>query len=436
MRIVQLTPGTGNFHCGSCLRDTAMVSELRRLGHDVLMVPLYLPHVTDGRDLSDTPVFFGGINVYLQHKSSLFRHTPKWVDWMLNRPRLLRWAANHSEMTSAGDLGDLTVSMLRGEQGKQNKELTKLIEFLKTDGRPDVVLLSNGLLIGLARRIKKELGARVLCTLAGEAPFLDSLHEPYSRQAWRVMSERAADVDLFLPVSRYYGDLMAERMNLPETQSRVVHIGVDPLSFTPASPPVEPTIGYMAYMYEGEGLGVLVDAFIELARRNTVPKVRLRVAGAMMAGDRRYVDGLCRKLDAAGLAGRYNFSPNITGGQKRAFLSKLSVLSVPAIYGESFGLYVLEAWASGVPVAQPRCGAFVELVEHTGAGLLCEPNDPHALADALERILLHADYAKDLGSKGRRMVHDYYNIHRMARQVLEACSDATQPSRAPSPAAT
>lgn len=421
MRIVQLTPGTGNFHCGSCLRDTAMVRQLRRMGHDVLMVPLYLPHVTDGQDLSDAPVFFGGINVYLQHKSAFFRHTPAWFDRLLDRPRLLRWAANHSEMTSAADLGELTVSMLEGEQGHQNKELTKLIEFLQSDGRPDVVLLSNGLLVGLARRLKRELGAKVLCTLAGEAPFLDSLHEPYAGQAWRTMSERAADVDLFLPVSHYYARLMSERMGLDPSRYRVIHIGVDPLAFNPAVKPTEPTIGYMAYMYEGEGLSVLVDAFIELARRNRVPKARLRVAGAMMSGDKPYVQSLCDKLDAAGLSGRYDFLPNITGGQKRMFLSKLSVLSVPAIYGESFGLYLLEAWASGVPVAQPKSGAFVELLEHTGAGLLCEPNDPVSLADALERMLRDEDETRRMGDRGRRMVHEHYNINRMAEQVLQAC---------------
>src|SRR5688572_2294243 len=135
MRIVQITPGTGNFHCGNCLRDSALVGALRRIGHDVLMVPLYLPHVTDGADLSDTPVFFGGVNVYLQQKSALFHRTPRWFDRWLDRPSLLRWASNHSGMTSGKQLGEITVSMLRGDDGRQQKELTRLVEFLKSGPR-------------------------------------------------------------------------------------------------------------------------------------------------------------------------------------------------------------------------------------------------------------------------------------------------------------
>ena len=50
MRILHLTPGTGSFHCGSCLRDNALVKALRARGHDAMMVPLYLPLVTDADD--------------------------------------------------------------------------------------------------------------------------------------------------------------------------------------------------------------------------------------------------------------------------------------------------------------------------------------------------------------------------------------------------
>lgn len=421
MRIVQLTPGTGNFHCGSCLRDSAMVLELRRLGHDVLMVPLYLPHVTDGPDTSDTPVFFGGINVYLQQKSAIFRHTPRWVDKMLDRPRLLKWAADRSGMTSGEVLGELTVSMLRGEEGKQNKELDRLTAFLKSDGGVDVVSLSNGLLIGMAARIKRELGAKVVCTLAGEAPFLDSLIEPYRARSWELMRQRASDVDMFLPVTRYYANLMGERMKLEDRKSRVVHIGLDPDAFTQAAPPPEPTIGYMAYLYEGEGLDVLADAFIELHRRGNIPKTRLRIAGAMMPRDRQYVDSVRERLNAAGLNGKFEILPNITGEQKRDFLAGLSVLSVPAVYGESFGLYVLEAWASGVPVVQPRHAGFVELLERAKGGIFCEPGDPRSLADGLESLLGDGVAAREMGNRGLQAVREYFNVHRMAREVVEIC---------------
>src|SRR5947207_2581723 len=91
MRFIQLTSGTGGFYCGTCLRDNALVTELRRQGHDALLVPLYLPPTLDEAAApGDAPLFYGGVNVYLQHKASLFRKTPRWVDRLLDAPGLLR----------------------------------------------------------------------------------------------------------------------------------------------------------------------------------------------------------------------------------------------------------------------------------------------------------------------------------------------------------
>ena len=79
MNFVQLTPGAGAMYCGGCLRDNALVAALRQQGHQVLMVPLYLPLTLDEQDQSaGSPIFFGGINVYLAQKAPLFREAPGW----------------------------------------------------------------------------------------------------------------------------------------------------------------------------------------------------------------------------------------------------------------------------------------------------------------------------------------------------------------------
>src|SRR6187200_459319 len=115
MRIIQITPGTGSFYCGTCLRDNALVVELRRQGHEALMVPLYLPVTVDETPAAgDTPLFYGGVNVYLQQKSAFFRHTPRWVDQLFDSQSVLQLAASRAGSTEAHDLGDLTVSTLRG----------------------------------------------------------------------------------------------------------------------------------------------------------------------------------------------------------------------------------------------------------------------------------------------------------------------------------
>src|ERR1043165_1330623 len=89
MKIIYLAAGAGGMYCGSCLHDNTLAAALLALGEDVLLVPTYTPLRTDEPNVSIDRVFFGGINVYLQEKSSLFRHTPWWMDRWLDHPALL-----------------------------------------------------------------------------------------------------------------------------------------------------------------------------------------------------------------------------------------------------------------------------------------------------------------------------------------------------------
>src|SRR5215471_3479420 len=124
MRISYITAGAAGMYCGSCMRDNTLVAALSRLGHDVLLLPTYTPIRTDEEDVSQQRVFFGGINVYLQQKSGIFRHTPRWFDRLLDAPGLLNWAANTFGIgIQAEELGRLTLSMLEGSHGKQRKEV-------------------------------------------------------------------------------------------------------------------------------------------------------------------------------------------------------------------------------------------------------------------------------------------------------------------------
>ncbi len=173
-------------YCGNCLRDNALVGALRQLGHRTRMVPLYLPMRLEQADNSaGTPLFFGGVNVYLEQKSALFRATPRWLHRLFDAPGLLAWASGRAARTRARDLGPLTLSMLRGELGHQARELEELVNWLKTSVEADVICLSNALLAGLARRIKAELGLPVVCFLQGEDSFLNALPDYHRETAWR-----------------------------------------------------------------------------------------------------------------------------------------------------------------------------------------------------------------------------------------------------------
>jgi glycosyltransferase involved in cell wall biosynthesis len=434
VNLLQLTPGAGAMYCGGCLRDNALVAALRKLGHQVLMVPLYLPLTLDEEDQSaGTPLFFGGISVYLEQKSSLFRGAPGWLHDLFASPRLLKWAAGKAAKTRAADLGELTLSMLRGEAGNQARELEALIAWLKTQPQPDVLCLSNALLIGMVRRLKTELRAPVACALQGEDFFLDALPENHRAACWQALAERAAEVDLFIAPSRYFGDLMRERLCLAPDRVRVVYNGINLEGYgvegqkgtipSPLAPhPSPPVLGFFARMCREKGLDTLVEAYLLLRQRGRVGNLKLRVGGSCGPADGAFVDSLRERLQANGLLGDVEFHPNLDRASKVAMLRSLSVFSVPALYGEAFGLYVIEALAAGVPVVQPRTAAFPELIEATGGGILCAAGNAQALSEALETLLLDPTRMRALGEAGRRAVTERFSAEAMAQGLVQAYS--------------
>lgn len=416
MRILQLTPGTGNFYCGSCLRDNSLVHGLRARGHEVLMVPLYLPLVTDEPVENDkTPIFLGGISMFLEQKLPLFRHMPERLNRMLSSAALLRLAAGLASMTSARQLGEATVAMLQDSPQRQAREVERLIAWLRTQPPPDVICLSNSLLGGLTRRLKLEFRVPVVCSLQGEDSFLDALPEPFRQQSWELLAARCAEMDHFIAVSQYFGAVMRRRLGLAAKKVTVVYPGIAVGDFKPAPvPPQPPVLLYLARMHPAKGLATLVEAFAELKTRNSVPGLRLRVAGAMVGKDGQFADALKRRLSK--FSPEVEFLPNPDRVRKVELFRDSTVFSVPATYGEAFGLYLLEAWAAGVPVVQPEHAAFPELIAHTGGGLLCAPDNPTALAVALEQLLLDPAKARSLGEAGRSAVQQF-TVEAMAQKT-------------------
>jgi len=428
MNIVQITPGAGAMFCGNCFRDNALVAALRRQGHSALMIPLYLPLTLDEADETrGTPIFYNGVNVYLEEKSKWFRGAPAWLHRLTAAPALLKWASGRAAKTRAADLGDITLSMIRGEEGNQARELAELIAFLKTQPRPDIICLSNALLAGLARRLKSELGAPIACVLQGEDTFLDALPESHKARTWETLAERCADIDLFIPPTQYFAKRMSERLRLPAHRVRVIHDGINLAGYgelqgaTANGPsPAQPTLGFFARMCREKGLDTLIEAFIILKARNRVPNLKLKVGGGCGPSDEPFVQAQRERLKAKAILGDAEFFPNVDRAGKQAFLRSLSVFSVPSLYGEAFGLYVIEALASGVPVVQPRHAAFPELVELTGGGALCEPGNPAALAEGIEILLLDPARARALGAAGRKSVEEKFSADQMAREVVRA----------------
>ncbi len=411
-------------YCGNCFRDNALVSALRRQGHDTLMVPLYLPMTLDEMDTrGNSPTLFGGINVFLSQKLPWHRRSPAWLRRWFDAPWLLKWASGKAAGTRAEDVGDINLSMLRGEEGNQARELDELIAWLKGQGRPDVILLSNALLTGLARRLKSELRSPVIVFLQSEESFLDSISEPWRTRSWEVLRERAREVDGWIAPSRYFAGRMTERLGLSESRVRVVNNGIllegYPLEPRSIVGHLSPTLGYFARMCPEKGLDIVVDAYIELRRRNRVPHLQLRIGGGCGAGDEAFVGGQKQKLSDAKILGDCVFAPNLSRAEKIAFYAACDVLSVPARQSEAFGLYVIESMAAGTPLVQPSVATFPELLEETGGGVLYAPNTAGALADALEPLLGDLPRLRMLGELGRRAVRDRFTDATMASGTVE-----------------
>ncbi len=403
-------------YCGNCFRDNALVAQLRRMGHHALMVPMYLPLTLDEADQSEgTPLFFSVLNVYLAQKFNCFKIAPNWLRRMFTTGWLLNRLGNFAGKTRGADVGDLMLSMMRGESGHQARELEQLIAWLREHEQPDVVCLSNALIAGLAKRLRAELGVPVVCLLEGEDAFLDSLPSPQREQTWAELRERVTDIDLFIAPTRYYADTMAQRAGIPAAKLEHINNGINLDGFEPSSLPDDPPVlGYFARMCPEKGLDSLIDAFVRLKQTGPVPALKLAVGGGCQPGDRAYVEKQKGRLRDAGLLGEATFLPNLDRDAKLAFYRGLTVLSVPALYGESFGLYVVEAMASGVPVVAPDDASFPELIEQNQAGTLCAKGDPQALADAIGQLLLDREHLAKCAAAGRQAAVQTFNIERMA----------------------
>ena len=426
MRIAYLAAGAAGMYCGSCLHDNTLAAALLKLGEDVILAPIYTPLRTDEADVSERRVFYGGINAYLQQKFPLFRRTPRWLDRWLDHPALLRWATRGAASVNPAKLGDMTVSMLRGEEGNQHKELDKLVDWLIDDVRPDVVHLSNSMMLGLARRIAARCGPPVVCSLSGEDIFLEKLTAPHYEQARQLLRERARDVHAFVALNNYYADFMAEYLEVPRERIHVIPHGLELEGHGNRRERVEGEprrVGFLARICHDKGLHLLAEAGERLARRAEAPPFEVHAAGYLGGGDSAYLDEIEHRLNRGPLAGRFKYHGELDRPGKIAFLQSLDVMSLPTVYRESKGLSVLEALANCVPVVLPRHGAFPEMIADTGGGVLHEPLDAEDLANKLAALLNDPDHAQELGRRGQRVVNERYHARAMAERTLELYRD-------------
>ena len=388
MHVAIITAGGAGMFCGSCMHDNTWARALRDAGVEVTLIPTYTPIRVDEEDLSSRRVFFGGINVYLEHKSKLWRTLPRWMTKWVNHPSLIRFATGFGVSNDAAELGELTLDMLDGELGSQRRDVDELVSFIACDLKPDIVCFSNALLAGAVRSLRQEYEGKIVCTLQGDDIFLDGLSAEHRQGAIDRISSRAADFDGFLVHSDYYRDHMAAILNLPVEKFARIPLGIDFSGFSPLEQPRtdnEFRIGYFARICPEKGLHLLVEAVRKIRRQH--PHVKLIAGGYLGSRDVDYFDRVLKDAEDLGDSFEYIGSP-ADQSAKATFLRSLDVLSVPAPYKEPKGIYVLEALGCGVPVVQPAHGAYPEMLAATQGGLLFEPGDVDDLAEKLSGLIV------------------------------------------------
>ena len=422
MKIINIVPGFGGtFYCGNCLRDSGFTQALNAIGHEAHTLPIYLPlFVGKEQEEDETPVFYGAVNIYLKQNFSIFRHMPAWMYRMFNSAPILRYAAKKAGSTRAHGLEEMTLSMLRGHEGYQQEELQLLIEYLRDHEKPDVVHLSNALLLGLAYKIKNELGIPVVCSLQDEDVWVGAMYPHYQQKVWDMMSEKGKDVDAFIAVSEFFADVMEKKMRIPRKKLHTIHVGIDPANYTYHEPAVEnPVLGYLSRMNEENGFGIFIDAFILLRKNPKFNHVKVRVSGGSTGDDSKFIKAQMRKLKKNNLQNDIEFVEDYSKDVLHNYFNGLSLLSVPVLNGEAFGLYQLESLASGIPMVQPALGAFPEILNLTGGGVVYEPNTPEALASKWTEVLSNPDQMIQMSKQGRASVSELFHLDKLTNKIAE-----------------
>lgn len=429
MNIVYLITGSGgSFYCGNCYRDMIYLRAIRKVpGITASAIPLYLPPDESTVETGlDKKVFFGAISMYLREKVPFLRNMPVFLDKVLDSAPMLKMASRRAGSTRTEGLEDMTLNMIKGENAFPEKELQRLVSYLTRDGKPDIIHLSNALIIGLARRIKKKLDVKIVCSLLNEDDWIDEMAEPYQSKAWKLISKEAINVDAFLTPSNYYKEFFISKTGISGDNFNVIPLGIDPVALANIEKKDNwPAIGYFCRISSQNGFDKLVDAFIELKLGNNLPGLTLHVSGGYTGDDKPFIAEQIRKIKTNRLKSFVRIYPEFQGNSKQEFFSNIDIMSVPVRKHDGYGLYILEANAAGVPVVQPATGAFPEIIERTKGGITYSPDNVTELSTNLLKLFRDNDLRLRLGKIGKEKVLTELSLDKMSEGLSEVYNSLT-----------
>ncbi len=390
MKITLIIAGSGgSFYCGNCLRDVEFIHAMKKAGHEITVIPMYLPLTeTMEPEIGVSPVFFGAISLYIRQIIPALRKMPTWIDRFFNLPFFLKMAAKKAGSTRASGLEQMTISMLKGEEGNQKAELEMLVSYLKQHEKPDIVHISNALLSGLAPGLKKGLQVPVFCSLQDEDEWVDEMDTSSQKEIWGLINRNAKSIDAFISVSYYFKKKILKNTAIPEWKIAVVYNGINPALYAPIKSKSKPgTIAFLNRMSQNTGLDILIDAFILVKQKPGTFEWKLKIAGGFTSDEKPFLKSIRKKIKKAGLSNNVVFYTGFTDELKFRFLQSVDLLCYPVKREEAFGMPMIEAMAMGIPVIAADYGACPEIIQTTGGGMVYLPNNAPQLSDAIFNVM-------------------------------------------------
>ncbi|MQY78053.1 MAG: glycosyltransferase [Bacteroidetes bacterium] len=243
--------------------------------------------------------------------------------------------------------------------------------------------------------------------------------EPYRSKAWALISEESGNIDFFICPSNYFKDFIIKKTGIKAEKIHVVPSGLEETGFQNLSKINNvPAIGFYSRLSHRNGLDKLIDAYILIMRENKVPSLQLHLCGGYTTDNKSFVKQQFRKLRESGFDGGVKLYSAFHGKQEEEFFCSIDIMSVPVRKPDAYGLYLLTANSAGVPVVQPGTGAFPEIIQMTGGGIIYHPDSVEQLASTLIETINDKEKLQKLSASGKEAVHLLLSTQKMARDIV------------------
>jgi len=418
MKIVYIIPGSGGgFYCGNCLRDLSFINSFTDTGIQVSVIPMYLPLPQVYKNVA-SPVFYGAVNLYLRQKFSLFSKLPGFISKLFDSDFLLKYAARKAGTTNASGLGEMTISMLKGSEGKQKTELDQLIYWLKHHEKPDIIQISNALLSGLAPTLKTQLQCKIVCLLQDEDEWIDELTVSEQTDTWRLISENAAYIDSFIAVSNYFATKMVAKIANIQHKTSVVYntLNLPETNFS-ANKVRNYNIGFLSKLNSNFGFDITIEAFIILQTQYNFTKSNLFLSGGYVDDFKKLYKPLEKKLRKLNLLTKVHFTSDYIDETRENFFSKIDILAAPSRRNEASGMQLMEAFIYGVPVIVSDKGAYPEIIEKSDAGIILSQLSAEALAKQMYQLLSDTEIYNKLSYNSNLAMKNVFSVSNYNKQL-------------------